>query len=356
MVTQAEAAAYLLRHGLLEPSDVVDRRVAIRDASSRNRNFKVEVEGRTGYLVKQGLGVEGAMTVAHEAAVYQRLVDLGGRLRSYAPGYHGYDAQEGVLVLELVDGGVDLRTHHLREGAFPATVGEDVGAALAVFHSETRGAYDGMPAQPPWVLSVHRPDVSVFRDVSAASIELIKIVQAEPSMGEALDELRRGWRVDSLVHHDVKWDNLLVPAGTRGVRLVDWEAAGPGDSAWDLGSALSQYLSAWLFSIPVTGAEPPQHFPALASYPLDSMKAALRAGWSSYLRGSPDGLRDREELLHRTVAYAGARLVQTAFEASQLVQQLMSPVVLHLQLAANVLRRPEAAAAQLLELDPDGAR
>ena len=352
MVTQAEAAAYLLRHGLLEPSAIVDGRVAIRDASSRNRNFKVEVEGRSGYLLKQGLGAEGALTVAHEAAIYQRLVEVGGRLRSYAPGYHGYDPQEGVLVLELVDGGVDLRTHHLRTGAFPPALGEDVGAALAVFHSETRGEYGEAPA--PWVLSVHRPDVSLFRDVSAASIELIKIVQAEQGMGEALDELRRGWVVDSLVHADLKWDNVLVPAGSRGVRLVDWEAAGPGDSAWDLGSALSQYLSAWLFSIPVTGTEPPQRFPALAGYPLDSMKDAVRACWASYLRGGGNGSRSPDELLPRTVAYAGARLVQTAFEVSQQVQQLTSPVVLHLQLAANVLRRPEAAATQLLELDAAG--
>ena len=54
------------------------------------------------------------------------------------------------------------------------------------------------------------------------------------------------------------------------------------------------------------------------------------------------------------MAYAGARLVQTAFEVSQQVQQLTSPVVLHLQLAANVLRRPEDAATQLLELDAAG--
>ena len=45
---------------------------------------------------------------------------------------------------------------------------------------------------------------------------------------------------------------------------------------------------------------------------------------------------------------AAARLVQVAFEASQDQQQLMSSVVLHLQLAHNLLARPREAPASLL--------
>jgi Ser/Thr protein kinase RdoA (MazF antagonist) len=345
VVTQADAAAYLLRRGLLAPGAIVDGRVVIGDASSRNRNFAVRTDDGPDYLLKQGRDADGAATVAHEAAVYRRLDDLGVDLRAYAPAFHGYDEAEGVLVLELVDGAETLREHHLRTETFLAAVGKALGAALATFHAATRGTYAALPA--PWAFSVHRPDVSVFRDISAANIELIKIVQNEPAFGENLDELRRGWTISALAHHDVKWDNVLLTSD-GGVRLVDWEAAGPGDPYWDVGAALSQYLSAWLFSIPITGSEPPQQFPALARFPLDTMKDAIRACWSSYanaIGGAPPGA------LRRTVAYAGARLVQTAFEASQHVQQLTSPVVLHLQLAANMLRRPDAAATQLLELD-----
>jgi len=345
MLTQAQVAGYLLERGLLDAAAIVDGELSIRDASRRNRNFKVEVADGPAFLLKQGLGPEAAGTVAHEALVYARLAKLGG-LSDAIPKFHGYDQAERVLILELIRNAEDLRAHHARIGSFPPALGRAVGVALAVVHAETGGRYPEAPT--PWVLSVHRPDVSIFRDSSAASLELIKIVQAAPGLGERLDELRGGWAVDALIHQDVKWDNVLVPEHGETVRLVDWEVATAGDACWDIGSALSQYLSTWLFSIPLMGDEPPAQFPALAGYPLNSMKDAIRACWEGYVtRIGTDG----DDRLERTVAYAGARLIQTAFEASQYGQQLTSAAVLHLQLAANVLARPGTAAVQLLELE-----
>jgi aminoglycoside phosphotransferase (APT) family kinase protein len=266
------------------------------------------------------------------------------------PAYHGYDGRNGVLVLELIPNAEDLRTRHLRTGAFPAVLGARLGHALGTLHAETRAQYAELPA--PWVLSLHRPDVSVFRDISAANIQLIKIVQSTEGFGDRLDDLRRDWHATSLIHQDVKWDNCLVSSdGSDGVRLIDWEVATAGDPAWDVGSALSHYLSFWLFSIPVTGAEPPARFPSLARFRLDAMKEPCRACWEAYADANPDDARGAA-FLERSVAYAGGRLVQTAFEASQHAQQLASGAVLHLQLAFNILARPGVAATQLLELAP----
>ena len=346
MLEQAEAVDYLLRRGLLEPEAVVAGDLVVRDVSSRNRNFAVEAGEGNSYLLKQGRSVEGASTVAREAAVYERLVSEGEELGSCLPGFVGYDADAGVLVLELLHEAEDLRGHHLRLGEFPAAIGEALGTALGTLHRETRATYP--EARPPWVLSIHRPDTGVFRDVSAANLGLIKIVQNADGLGKRLDELRAGWRVEALIHQDVKWDNCLVTDDDR-LRLIDWEIAVAGDPCWDLGSALSQYLTFWLFSIPVTGSEPPAQFPALARYPLDAMKSALRACCEGYAAAA-DSQEPAEELLRRTVAYAGVRLIQNAFEASQFAQRLDSAAILHLQLGANLMQRPNDAAEQLLGL------
>jgi Phosphotransferase enzyme family len=319
----------------------------VRDVSSRNSNFAVEATDGPSYLLKQGRAAEGAVTVAHEAAVYEQLVAKGEVLRSQLAGYVGYDPDEGVLVLELLREVEDLRTRHLRLEAFPPVLGEALGAALGTVHREMRATYP--KASPPWVLSIHRPDSSVFRDVSTANLELIKIVQNADGVGARLDELRAAWRTETLIHQDVKWDNCLVTADD-GLRLIDWEVAVAGDPHWDLGSALSQYLSLWLLSIPVTGAEPPARFPVLARYPLDTMKDALRACCEGYARVSDGSRALPGESLRRTVAYAGARLIQSAFEASQFDQRLDSAAILHLQLGANLMQRPDDAAERLLGL------
>jgi aminoglycoside phosphotransferase (APT) family kinase protein len=152
----------------------------------------------------------------------------------------------------------------------------------------------------------------------------------------------------------VKWDNFIAcPAESRRkvkftLKIIDWEAAQLGDPRWDIGSVFSQYLSLWLFSIPITGRDPPERFPELARFPLDRMQPAIAACWSAYRkRAGLDGPRAVEWLL-TAVSCAGARLVQTAFEAAQVATHLDSSMVLHLQLAANILGRPREAAVHLL--------
>jgi len=347
VLEQAEVAEYLLRQGLLAPEAVVGGELVVREVSSRNCNFAVEASDGPSYLLKQGRSAAGAATVAREAAVYEQLADKGGELPSHLPDLVGYDPDERILVLELLREAEDLRILHLRLEEFPASLGEKVGAALGTLHREMRAEYPEAP--PPWVLSIHRPDARLFRDVSAANLELIKIVQNADGLPEGLDQMRAGWRVETLIHQDVKWDNCLATADDR-LRLIDWEVAVAGDPYWDLGSALSQYLTFWLFSIPVTGSEPPARFPALARHPLDTMKEALRASCEGYARARDDSPALAGDPLRRTVAYAGARLIQSAFEASQFDQRLNSATILHLQLGANLIERPGAAAEQLLGL------
>jgi aminoglycoside phosphotransferase (APT) family kinase protein len=342
-----EVAGYLLRRGLLSAEAVVGGGVVVREVSSRNRNFAVEVDGGSSYLLKQGRSADGAATVAREAAVLEEVGSRGEEVKARLPEIVGYDAGEGVLVLELLRGAEDLRTRQTRRKEFPEHLGEQLGGALGTLHRELQETYP--PAPTPWVLSLHRPDTGVFRDASAANLELIGIVQNAEGVGERLDELRRGWRVETLIHQDAKWENCLI-AGDDRLYLVDWELAVAGDPHWDLGTALSQYLSNWLFSIPAIGGEPPERFPALARFPLDAMKPAIRALCEGYARGSDDQPLLADEPLRRTVSYAGARLIQTAFEASQFDQRLNSAAILHLQLGSNLMQRPAVGAEQLLGL------
>jgi phosphotransferase family enzyme len=368
VIAQEDVARYLMARELLGPEALLDGDLAIRDASSRNRNFRVERSNGQCYLLKQGTTEEAAATVAHEAIVYEQLTGGTSAMAGYLPGFHGYDRDEGVLVLELLRDAQDLRTLHLAAGAFAAGPASILGTALGTLHGSAatpalapNATLETPPASAwaPWVLWLHRPDARLFRDVSAAALELIRVVQGADGFAQALDRARSRWRAQMLVHGDVKWDNCLVSLredGSEELRLIDWESAAPGDPCWDIGSALSHYMSFWLFSIPVTGAEPPERFPELARYQLDSMKPALSACWIAYVDARElDSAGAAEELI-RAVELAGARLVQTAFEAAQMMQQLTSALVLHLQLALNILEQPEEAATRLLGLPVARAR
>jgi aminoglycoside phosphotransferase (APT) family kinase protein len=355
VLDQSEAVSYLLGRGLVDACSVVDGSVVVREVSSRNRNFAVDAGDAPSYLLKQGFGPEGAATVAHEAAVYQRLSVAGGVMEAYLPRFHGYDADERVLILELIREARDLGTYHRARRRFSTTLASAVGDALGRLQAEVLPAAGAMfSGRPPWVLSIHRPDLRIFRQASAASLELVKTVQSVPALGRRLDELRQAWRSSVLTHNDFRWENLLAcPAAGSSrpvLKVIDWEAARRGDPCWDIGSAFSDYLSFWLFSIPVTGRDLPERFPELARSPLQRMHPALAACWQAYRRRAGLAEPESSERLRRAVSFAAARLIATAFEGAQMSARLDSSLILHLQLAVNILERPREAAVHLLGL------
>ena len=183
-------------------------------------------------------------------------------------------------------------------------------------------------------------------------MEVVKIIQGTDGFGTQLDALDRDWSATTPVHQDVRFKNFVWTPPSDTVRLprlklIDWELSGLGDPAWDIGSALGNYLSLWLMSIPVTGSNPVAQSAELARCPLGGVQKATRACWHAYVKKcGPAGAA----LLLRAVRYAAARLVQTTFETAQESTSLTADMVLHLQVASNMLQRPREAAPHLLGL------
>lgn len=349
MLGEREVLDLLIARDLLSPRNVVDGGLAIRDVSRRNRNFRVTTDDGPSYLVKQGFGAEGRATVSHEAAVYSALGSRDGRLRRYLPVCHAWEPDQALLVLELLPRARSLAEHQAR-GRFSGAVAAALGRALGTLHAAQPRSERG--GEPPSAFWIHRPAVAWMRDLSEANLALIRALQGSPGVADLLDELREDWRVDAVTHRDLKSDNCVVvrdAAGRgTGIRLVDWETAGPGDSAWDTGSVLGDYLASWLASIPITGKDPPERFAELARFPLARMRPSLARFWDAYVATAGFDPTGADRALIRAVRFSAARLVQTAFEQSQFSTSLTGTTVCVVQVAVNVLRRPHEAAVRLL--------
>src|SRR5690349_2722155 len=183
MLTQQTLAPVLLEHRFLHQKTVVEGDLTILDASRRNRNFKVISRDGPSYLVKQGLGPEGTATVYHEALVYQFLQSGSdpGAPGGYLPRFYGYLPEERLLILELIPGARSLAVDYSRHRFSRATAAA-IGEALGRFHRvpapdpQTDAALR-VPSPPPWILSVHRPHVSIFSQISGANLQLIRMLQ-----------------------------------------------------------------------------------------------------------------------------------------------------------------------------------
>lgn len=365
MLTQAQIAHYLVGTGLTSVDSIVDTDFEVVEASRRNRNCKVVSDRGPSYLLKQLKEASAGDTVANEARVYNLLqkVSTGNALLRHIPRLVRYDASHGILIVDLLRNARDLHEHSQRYDRIPVVAAADLGCALSSLHSITGATLDvvrqmGFMSHCPGVLYIHRPGPGVFRDTSSANLQVIRIVQNTPGLPESLDGLRDNWRVDSIIHNDIKWDNCVFSTGKgaragSNLKIVDWEFACLGDSCWDAGAVFSAFLASWILSIPVSGDDPPDRFLNLARYPLSRMHRAIHAFWKTYSHGRGfDRIKTAENLL-RAVRYSAARLIQTAYEQMQHSSTLTGNVVCLLQLSFNILQRPHEAAVQLLGLSAE---
>jgi aminoglycoside phosphotransferase (APT) family kinase protein len=357
---QSEVVAYLLQRDLIGARDVCDADVLVADASRRNYNVRVERRGGASYLVKQCAEPNAVETLANEAKIYS-LIHTDPRYRSLAkwlPRCYGYDATKNLLVLELLTGDAQDLEHYHAHGYFSKTIARAVGRALALLHQSSRDVQLTAPpaSDLPWVFSLHRPSLAQWRDLSAASSQVVGILQRHLEFGDLIDRCAGSWQPEALIHGDIKWANFVVfsPAGsgrkTR-LRIVDWEYAGFGDPGWDVGGVFSAFMGHWVLSMPIGSTGDPSRWARLSRFPLEVMQPAIRAFWEAYARHRGLDSRERENTLWRSTMFAAVRLVQTAIERTQGTTAVSKNIVFLLQLAMNALIGPLETIVHVLGID-----
>jgi hypothetical protein len=235
-----------------------------------------------------------------------------------------------------------------------------VGSALATVHTTFRlpGLAEDprlgwLPHNLPWVMLVHKPGPELLATLSPANCEVLRLLQSQDGLGGRLDRLRKLWQPDTVIHGDVKADNLLyVPAAAGAgpaadeVCLVDWEMVQVGDPAWDVAGVFQDLVLLWVNSMPLTEHVGVEELAARAGQPWRVVQAALRAFWRAYERGAGLAPAAANRVLLRAVSFSAARLIQTAYEWAQSASALPVQSVLLLQVSTNLLQDPEEAQAR----------
>ncbi|MGH6613613.1 aminoglycoside phosphotransferase family protein [Sphingomonas sp.] len=363
ILTRQNVLHYLVQADHLGLDRIVNGDIQIVSRESRNRAFAVSDARGPGFFVKQHRPDEGhwsgGSTLESEAHIYA-LAAANDRLAALLPPFHSFDSEHQILVIGLVEPAETLRARHRRTGTLSLPAAEAIGHALATCHIEFGKTLRFGPPNAslakhrPWILRPDRLDPHVTPSQSAAQARVISIVQDHPDLIDRLRALEPGWRVNGIIHGDMKWDNCLVTdAGASGdttVTLVDWEMAGTGDVAWDVGGILQSCIIAWIRSTRPKSGDTAASIAASAEIPLSALQQTTRGFWNAYADHLDLDRRATATLLSSAVAYAAARIVQTAFEATSDDALVSAHMILALQFTANMLADPKAVAASLLGL------
>ena len=342
MLEQSDIAHYLLSLSVVKPQTVIDEDFRVVDASRRNSVFLATTRSGPTFVVKEAQSGEGA-SLEHEAAVLRLLARAPG-LAPHVPEVVCLDGS--CLVLRTPGQGRDWNDH---QGRFPVVPARVLGRLLAALHRLRVDLPDA--PEPIWGVELPEPPYNLVLELSAGAQDLVARIQASDALCRRLEDLRSSLGgAGSFVHGDLRWDNCLaLPApGTQRrtrVLILDWELAGPSDPAFDVGSVLSEYLRVWVGSVPIVEPVDPGRLVARARHPLALMRPPMQALWSAYRHPGAPALR-------RVIELCAVRLLQTAVERTQGVNAPTAHVITLVQLADNMLRRPDEAAFALLGLRP----
>jgi hypothetical protein len=363
MLDVDSAVPYLLDRKLVLRDAILDGALTVTSAARRNRNLRVETTA-VGYLIKQPDDATegGCQTLGAEVRFYTfcQQEPAVAAMAEVLPRLVYFDPERSLLALELLPAATPLWHRFWAAGpqAFPRETGRQLGQVLAVVHRTFRDAailsalpLAWLPSVVPWVMMVHQPGPELLATISPANYQTLRILQTEGPFGESLDRLRSMWLPETVIHGDVKSGNILVTpplgAGTVGetIRLVDWELVQRGDPAWDVAGVFQDIVLFWIKNMPVDTGDV-SAMAAAAGFPWHVLQTYLRSFWQGYRQAAELTAEVENALLLRAVAFSGARLVQTAYEASQVSAELPAQSVLLLQVSAHLLADAESAQLQ----------
>jgi thiamine kinase-like enzyme len=360
--------AYLMKKGFIKNEHIVDKNFSIENASLRNCNLKIASGSGANYFLKQDIREgknedKSLASIGHEAEVYKlfEIIFKDTNVYDCLPRYYAFDPIEKVLLLEAITDSVNLAEYYMKKARFSPILSGKLGKVLGIFHqvSASKKIFIeesiGNSAILPWIFFIAHPGQGLYLNSSQSNLELIRIIQQSAELSHSFEKLSQQWKSTTLIHGDVKFVNCLVCPEIRSkhefkLLLVDWELARIGDPCWDIGSTFSEYLIIWLSSIPISMQHSPDEFLDFARFPLKKLQPSIRSFWKAYTDYSKIGNDDLPELLLRSTCFAAVRLVQSAYEQSQIESNISTKVIFLLQLSSNILQRPFEACIQLLGL------
>lgn len=321
----------LVEHGVLAAGELVEPGIAVADASRRNRNYVVAVGEELRAFCKLGGDAYGDRAIVRELHSYGRLAERG--VARLAPEPLMVDDDLPLLVLPFVEGPTASETLQETKPAVAVSF-HRLGSDLARLHA----AFADAPAEPadlPLALNLARPRLEDVEELSGGAVAALEVLHDQAGLVGALEALTHRWSGSTLIHGDLRLENLIV--GDR-VLVVDWESLAPGPPEWDIGFLWASALKSWVFSFPeISDDRQFRERIAASKVSLDAVQLAMVGMWHGYAASRP---ADAQRLFPAALRCVTASLAQAALEAGQLVPTLPRAAVLLLQLAANAAKDP----------------
>ena len=313
--------------------------VTVSRVVARRPVFLIDLDDGKSLLLKWLSDTDGYPP--NEVVLHQIISEesRSSRLRKAVPRLLDYDPAQGLLIFEGLRGASTLR-QLVESGRAPSdAILIHFAAVLAALHetsiSAARERYPDRRLLPPIQPMTDLTPSELARGPGLQYADYVAAVQA---VDRELQALCIDWSPTALIHFDARDDNILIKQGsshdTIPVFLVDWELAGFGDPAYDVGTVIGQLIYHALRNLTVDQA-------AELVIPRRGVSLFIRS--YTQLAGNPP-----VDLPVRAVRYAGIFLLMRALATLQVAGALGPAGKLCLLLGPRFIAHPAVSAEQVL--------
>jgi hypothetical protein len=354
--------ALLVERGHLNGRDAVEGDITFDEVVGHNLHYRVRGPNGRGLFVKQPrwLTPEARDSIALETAIY-RLFEgpQFAALRPCLPRRVFDDERRSLLALELLPyASIDEAFLEPRSSEWLSAVGNKLGHALGTCHAALSAPPKigvELSREPPWALGIHRPTPHWLFDISNAQLELLRLIQQQEPLCQALEELGDAWQPTALIHGDMRHSNILVWGDDTDIsmRVVDWEFASWGDPLWDVGALWQSLLADSLLSTDWAAASDVDAASRHVAAWMNDHKPYTRGFWPAYVKTRPElgSAEAARQAARQAARYCAARMLQWGYELSANAETLSREVAGAVQFSINIMARPAEAASQLMGME-----
>lgn len=349
-LTAPSIPSWLIHRGLLTPASIVDADFAVEELNFHNRGFRVYRPADKPLYVKQLREVtrSNVLCLEREAAFGTALSNLASAqwLSSRVPKILDYDVRHHAITVQLIPSTRNLLDRMEEEVSIPNSVAEGIGAFIGSFNSPecdrlmSAVSEQHYPGIPPWILSFHfdQGDGSL----SPANQQLLNLLQQDEVITSGLNQLRVDWHAESLMHGDLKWNNVLIREGDNlpDWYVIDWEMLDQGDPLWDLATMVQCWWHYWILSTPPEQLTDLDNLLAVRRPAFEETRPSLNSLWSGFQKAtgmSDADLADTRRIVDR---FAAARILQTVYELLHTHEMITPSAQLMIDLSRRVFEGP----------------
>lgn len=346
------------------------QKILIESKSSKNFNLLVTLPNNQRLLIKQeSQSYEGktAGEVCQEWYFHQLLKNFPklDEIRQLVSSAIFFDIENSIIIFNYRDDYQDLDDFYSQNGISSLDFTSDIGLVIATIHQQTfdQQSYrqflvnflNDIDKKQNFIRGLKKVRTGVFSQVISENLKLFKLYQRANDLQVAIEELTLGYQYRCLIHHDLKFDNILLRNNWQEshekvnhpkeslISLIDWEKFAWGDPAQDLGQLIVCYLNMWLNSIVISSEIDIETALRLATTPLEKVQPAIGKITTSYLEKFPEILDLYPNFWQRVIQFAGMALIEKLHTKIYYHEPIGNVGICMLQVAQSLLCHPEVS-------------